>query len=131
MSNHIALIMPANLSDTLAKIKHQFDVTYPRDFTDSLEHALNENEHVYFWSGCASNDGFGAHAKSKSAEEYLHTLEEHRKESFLKSLYLSIEKRKKHAVRYVDIIHAFFGGVRKMLIWFFRGYSRSLASTNK
>ena len=24
-----------------------------------------------------------------------------------------------------------FGGVRKMLIWFFRGYSQTLANTNK
>ena len=108
MSNHIALIMPAHLSDTLAKIKHQFDVAYPRDFTDSLEHALNENEHVYFWSGCGSRDGFGSHNICKSVEAGLHTIEEHRKEWYLESIYPSIEKRKKHAVKYVDIIHAFF-----------------------
>ena len=118
MSYFMGLILPCKSSDMLDKVKSMFNNYTEREFTDSLERALNKDEHFYYWGGVGEENGFSEYDSCREIEETkdnIDELEERFKELFFLYIYPLIASYKKGAARWVEIIRTFIDmyGVKK------------------
>lgn len=107
----MGFILP-NKSDTiLEEMKVKFNNRTEREFSESLERVLNEDEHVYYWGACDSCEGFGSYDLCYGIKNKKNKIKKRNK-----PVNPVIEACKKDAALYVDIVQTFFNeyGIKRM-----------------